>query len=305
MSFVMHKKYAYYINVCISGMWKALKGERGLEPQRKSFFSAEKVEAAVVFQSNKVVGGRIFTDKFLKVILYCIIIMVERIVLVDFAGTLIKAEVIEEANVFRANVLQKALPAKTEHADPEQFYKVNREFVEKLIGLKANVRIRYRENDLDFLELRGEDVQNQISTNLFQIGMYMVAKKYGKDIVPDGLIQQLQRIKDCGYKLAIVSGVRTDIISGMLQIAQVPVEFDYIYGQPPILGLENQEADIKELQSKGRIEYCLGDKLSDLERGKAKGTKTIFVKWGHPAGGEEDFADYVIDNPKKLENIIR
>lgn len=231
--------------------------------------------------------------------------MVERIVLVDFAGTLVKAEVIEEANIFRANVLQKALPARNEHADPEQFYKVNREFVEKLTSLKANARVRYRENDLDFLELTGENVQNQISTNLFQIGMYMVAKKYGRKIFPDGLIKQLWRIQDCGYKLAIVSGVRTDIISGMLQIANIPVEFDYIYGQPPILGLENQEADIGELQSKGRIEYCLGDKLSDLERGKAKGTKTIFVKWGHPAGGEEKFADYVINHPNELEDIIK
>ena len=110
--------------------------------------------------------------------------MTERIVLVDFAGTLVKAEMIEEANVFRANVLEKSLPTKEQHTEPESFYKVNREFIEKLIGLKSDARVKYRENDLDFMELSGEDVQNQISTNLFQIGMYMVAKKYGKDIVP-------------------------------------------------------------------------------------------------------------------------
>lgn len=229
----------------------------------------------------------------------------ERIVLVDFAGTLVKAEMIEEANVFRANVLQKSLPTKEQHADPESFYKVNREFVEKLIGLKSDAKVKYRENDLDFMELSGTDVQNQISTNLFQIGMYMVAKKYGKDIVPEGLIEQLQRVKDLGYKLAIVSGVRTDIISGMLQIAGIPFEFDYIYGQPPNLGVENQEADVEELKSKGTIEYSLGDKLSDLERGKIDGCKSIFVRWGHPSGGEEEFADYSINNPKELEDIIK
>ncbi|MEW5897526.1 MAG: HAD hydrolase-like protein [Nanoarchaeota archaeon] len=229
----------------------------------------------------------------------------ERIVLVDFAGTLVKAEMIEEANVFRANVLQKSLPTKEQHADPESFYKVNREFVEKLVGLKSDARVKYRENDLDFMELSGVDVQNQISTNLFQIGTYMVAKKYGKDIVPEGLIEQLQRVKDLGYKLAIVSGVRTDIISGMLQIAGIPFEFDYIYGQPPKLGVENQETDVEELKSKGKIEYSLGDKFSDLERGKIDGCKSIFVKWGHPSGGEEDFADYSINNPKELEDIIK
>ena len=231
--------------------------------------------------------------------------MKAKIVLVDFAGTLVKAEMIEEANVFRANVLQKSLPTKEQHADPESFYRVNRDFVEKLTGLKSNAKIKYRENDLDFMELSGEDVQNQISTNLFQLGMYMVAKKYGKDIFPDGLIKQLQRIKRLDYKLAIVSGVRTDIISGMLHIAGIPFEFDYIYGQPPKLGAENQDSDVKELQSRGRIEYCLGDKLSDLERGKISGCKSIFVKWGHPSGGEGEIADYIINHPKELEEIIK
>lgn len=230
--------------------------------------------------------------------------MKNRIVVIDFAGTLVKAEIIEEANIFRANVLQKALPTKKQHANPEEFYKINREFVEKLTGLKANTKIKYRENDLDFIELDGEQVQNQISSNLFQIGMYMVAKKYEKNIIPDGLIEQLQRIKNLGYKLAIISGVRTDIISGMLQIANIPVEFDYIYGQPPVLGIEDQGQDMKELQKYGQIVYLLGDKMSDLERG-TKGTKIIFVKWGHPSGGEEKFADFSIEKAKDLEEIIK
>src|SRR3989338_10052752 len=228
--------------------------------------------------------------------------MKERIILVDFAGTLIKAEILDEANEIRAKVLQKALPTKEQHANPEAFYKVNREFVEKLTGLKAKAKVRYRKNDLDFMELTGEQVQNQISTNLFQIGMYMVAKKHGQKIVPEGLIEQLQRIQKIGYKLAIVSGVRTDIISGMLQIAGFPLKFDYIYGQPPILGMENQEQDIKELQTKGTLEYVLGDKLSDLQRGAKK---SIFVTWGHHAGGEEKYADYTINKPEELEKIFK
>lgn len=230
--------------------------------------------------------------------------MKNKIILVDFAGTLVKAKIIEEANEFRSKVLQKALPTKDEHSNPEVFYKINRKFVEKLIGLKANIKISYRKNDLGFMELTGEQIQNQISTNLFQIGMYMVAKKYRKKIFPKGLIKELIRIKKLGYKLAIVSGVRTDIISGMLKIAGIRLEFDYIFGQPPILGIENQESDIKKLQNYGSIVYCLGDKMSDLERGKLKGTKTIFVKWGHPSGGEEGFADYSIKNPEDLKKII-
>jgi len=229
----------------------------------------------------------------------------EKIIIIDFAGTLVKAEVIEEANEFRSKVLQRSLPTKKEHSDPELVYKANREFVEKLTGITKDMKINYRENDLDFMELDGEQVQNQIATNLFQIGMYMAAKKYGKNIIPEGFIEQLQRIKSLNYKLAIVSGVRTDIISGMLQIAQIKIDFDYMYGQPPILGMENQEDAIKELQSKGNVEYNVGDKISDLERTKLTNAKTIFVKWGHPAGGEEEIADYIIKKPKELGGIIK
>ncbi|MBW2990393.1 hypothetical protein KY348_01670 [Candidatus Woesearchaeota archaeon] len=231
--------------------------------------------------------------------------MSEKIVMIDFAGTLIKAEIIEEANEFRAKVLQRALPTKKEHSDPEAFYKANREFVEKLTGLSKNTLVKYRKNDLEFMDLTGEDVQNQISTNLFQIGMFMAAKKHGKNIAPGGLIEQLQRIKKLGYKLAIISGVRTDIISGMLKIAKIPLEYDYIYGQPPKLGVENQEQDVKELQSLGEIAYSVGDKMSDLERGNLEKNKLIYATWGHPSGGEEGFAKYTIKEPKELEQIIK
>jgi phosphoglycolate phosphatase-like HAD superfamily hydrolase len=231
--------------------------------------------------------------------------MVERIVLVDFAGTLVKAEMIEKANEFRSHVLEKSIPTTEQHAHSESLYKVNREFVEKLTGLPSNCKVKYRENDLEFLDLSGADVQNQIATTLFQIGMYMVAKEHGKNIFPEGLLDQLARIQQAGYKLAIVSGVRTDIISGMLQIAGSMVTFDYIYGQPPKLGKKNQDADVKELKSKGSIVFSLGDKLSDLERGTHEGCKTIFVTWGHAMGGEKEIADYTINSPTELEDIIK
>ena len=230
--------------------------------------------------------------------------MADKIVIVDFAGTLIKAEIIEEANKFRAELLQRGLPPKDEHANPEELYKINREFIENLTGITKDMIIRYRKNDSEVMELGGKGCQNQISTNLFQIGMYMAAKKYGMNIIPKGLIEQLQRIRDAGYKLAIVSGVRTDIISGMLQIAGIPFEFDYTYGQPPILGAD-ELADIKELSLHGEIVYLLGDKISDLERVEGTGAKSIFVKWGHPAGREEEYADYSIEKPEELAEIIR
>lgn len=230
--------------------------------------------------------------------------MTDKIVVVDFAGTLVKAEIIEEANEFRAKVLQRSLPTKEEHAKPEELYKVNREFVEKLTGLKKDMKVFYRENNLEFMNIPAEQYQNQISTNLFQIGMYGVAKKYGLKIFPEGFIEQLRRLKELGYKLAIVSGVRTDIISGMLQISELDFEFDYIYAQPPILGVSNED-NLMELKKQGEISYFIGDKLSDLKPARKVGVKSIFAKWGHPTGGEEDFADYSIESPEELGKIIK
>ncbi len=228
--------------------------------------------------------------------------MTEKIVLVDFAGTLIKAEVIEEANILRSQILKRVLPSKQEHGHAETLYKANREFVESLTGLKKDMRIEYTENDLDRVEIEGEKYQNQIATNLFQLGMYMAAKKYTKKMIPEGFVEELQRIKQLGYKLAIASGVRTDIISGMLQIAQIDVPFDYIYGQPPILGVSNKE-NLKKVQAHGTVEYVIGDKMSDLE--VTKEAKTIFVTWGHATGGEQEFADHTINKPEELQKIIQ
>ncbi len=224
-----------------------------------------------------------------------------KIIVLDFAGTLIKTKIIEEANKFRVRILKRATPSKKEHANPKRLYKSNRGFVEKLTGLKKHAKIKYRENDLDIIDLNGREVQNQISTNLFQIGMYMAAKKYKKRTMEDGIEKQLKLMKKKGYKLAIVSGVRTDIISGMLAIAEINVEFDYIYGQPPILGV-NQKNALEELMKKGKIMYNIGDNIDDLKR--IPKAESIFVKWGHPTGKEESEADYIISKPKELEKVI-
>ncbi len=229
--------------------------------------------------------------------------MADKIVVVDFSGTLIKSEVIEEANEFRSKVLQRSLPTKEEHAKSDELYKVNREFVEKLTGLTKEKVIFYRENNLEFMRIPAEQYNNQISTNLFQIGMYGIAKKHGLKIFPEGLVEQLKRIRKIGYRLAIVSGVRTDIISGMLQISGLDFEFDHIYAQPPILGVSNEE-NIIALSKKGKITYILGDKMEDLKPAKSLKAKSIFVKWGHATGGEEEFADYSIENAEELEKII-
>lgn len=230
--------------------------------------------------------------------------MPKRIVAFDFAGTLIRAAIIEEANKFRAKILKRTLPKAVEHAHPETLYQTNRAFVELLTGITPSMRISYTTNTKEDIALSGTEIQNQIATTLFQLGMFMAAKKYRQEILPDGMLEQLQRMKALGYQLAIVSGVRTDIISGMLQIAELPFEFEYILGQPPILGVSTEEL-LRQLQAEhGRVHFFVGDKKSDLEAAKKIKAQAVFVTWGHASGGEEKVADYTIDEPKELEEVI-
>jgi len=128
----------------------------------------------------------------------------------------------------------------------------------------------------------------------------MVAKKHRMNIFPEGMPQTLLELKKRGYKIAIVSGVRTDIISAMLGISGL-TDIDYIYGQRPILDTDHAN-DIKELQEKGTIEFVIGNKLDDITMGP-KEAKKVFITWVHSKGGEEA-ADYTINKPEELLKLI-
>ena len=227
----------------------------------------------------------------------------KNIIAVDFAGTLVRKEIIDEANLFRAQVLQRGLPSAQEHARNRLLYQHNQELVERLTGVTKKHRILYRSNAGEEVVLKGEQAQNQIATNLFQIGMYMVAKKHGKNIFAPKLLDVLKKMKKKGYALAIVSGVRTDIISGMLEIVGVSSLFNYIKGQPPMLGIRNEEL-LKELSTKGRIIAVVGDKKDDILPAKKMGVKTVFVIWGTPQGGEEKVAKVVVREAKELLGVF-
>lgn len=223
-----------------------------------------------------------------------------KIILVDFAGTLIKHEVIQEANQLRANVIKRSLPTKEEHANEQTLYKNNQEAIQAITGLTKNITatsITYEDK-----EQSAQETHNQIATTLFQLGLYEQANKQQKNIYAPGILQALKQAKKKGYELAIASGVRTDIINGVLAITGEENLFDYVQGQPPQLGISN-ESHLRTLASKGRIFYVIGDKQSDLEPAKEYEATTIFVTWGTPTGNEK--ADYTIQEAKELQDIIK
>jgi len=226
----------------------------------------------------------------------------EKIIAIDFSGTLIRPEIAEKASKKRFQILQTEIPKNLKKmlAD-NKHYELNKEQISKLTNIKKDMKIKYNTNSKQQIELTGEQILTQIMTNLFQFAMYQVAKE--TDVFPKNLIKTLKKIKQKGYKLAIVSGIREDIISGMLNISNCNI-IDYIFGQNPILSYSNKEL-LNKLKEKGKIEFIIGDKLTDIEPAKELNTKSIFVKWGHPLGGEEKIADFTIEKPEELLEIIK
>lgn len=233
--------------------------------------------------------------------------MKNRIVVVDFSGTLIKPFVAEEANLKRYDLLGIEKPSDEEHKKmhgTKEHYDIIKQYIETEFGITNEMKIKFMQNYGKETELNGKDVKTMIMTDLFRNSMYLVAKENGLKIFADGFLDTLKEIQKRGYKLAIVSGIREDIITGMFEIVKCPVKFDYIYGQDPVLSRDSNELLDKKLSKEGEIKYIIGDKLSDLEPAKKLKAKSIFVKWGHKTGGEEDFADYSINKAEELLKII-
>ncbi len=231
-----------------------------------------------------------------------------KIVVVDFSGTLIKPFVGEHANLKRYEILGIPKPSEVKHKKmlgTKEHYDIIKEYIEKKYGISDNMKISFVQNYGKEIELSGKDVKTMIMTDLFRNGMYLVASKYGNGVYVDGILDSLRIIQQRDYKLAIVSGIRKDIITGMLTITKCPIKFDYIYGQDPVLSRDDNQQLNNELAKHGTLEYIIGDKLDDLKPAKKLKAKSIFVKWGHPTGREEEFADFSISSPKELEKIIK
>jgi phosphoglycolate phosphatase-like HAD superfamily hydrolase len=232
----------------------------------------------------------------------------EKIFAVDFGGTLIKPEVIERANIIRYKLLGIPLPTEEDHKKlhaTKGHYSIIKEHIGKMFGIDSHMKIAYVNNYGNQIELSGKSVKTMIMTDLFRNAMYFVANELKKDIFTEDMIDSLCYIKDLGYKLAVFSGIRTDIISGMLEISNQELKFDYILGQDPVLSRDNNLDQLRSLSQNSSIAYILGDKLTDLEPAKSLNAKSIFLRGGHSLGGEEVIANYVIDSPKELYKFIK
>ena len=211
----------------------------------------------------------------------------KRIIVFDFSGTMVHREIAEEAAKRRlkwlgkkvtTDYLRKALP-KNKH------YKLNKDLLSKYTGIKD------------------DKILTVLSTDLFKIHMFAVANEKKKKIFRSGILDALKKLKKDRYQIAVMSGVRSDIIYGMMKITKTDNLIDYICAQNPTLDYPNEKL-LECIKGVGKIEYVIGDKMSDIQAAKRVGAKAIFLKGGHRTGGEEKKADFVIDSTKHIIEVI-
>jgi len=233
--------------------------------------------------------------------------MIDRIVVVDFSATLTQPWLAEQANERRCKILGIETPDEEEHKKQhgtKSHYGILKGHIGKRYGLEDDMKVKYVQNYGNDIELSGKDMKTVIMTELFKFTNFEIAAEKGQAIFADGMFDVLKTIKERGFKLAIVSGTRTDIITGLLAITKCPIEFDYVYGQDPVLSRDDSKKLLEKVSELGKIEFIVGDKASDFEDADKYDAKSVFVTWGHPTGGEKESADYTIDKAEQLLEII-
>lgn len=152
----------------------------------------------------------------------------------------------------------------------------------------------------------------------------------------DGVIEAMQELKKMGYALVLVTN-QSGIARGMFSedqfmqltewmdwsLADREVDLDGIYYCPhhPEAAVESyrQQCDcrkpqpgmllsaMKELNIDMAASYMVGDKIEDVQAGKAAGVgTTVLVRSGKPVSAEgENVADWVIDSLAELPKRIK
>jgi len=210
------------------------------------------------------------------------------IIVFDFSGTILHKDVAKEASNRRFSWLGKEVNQEwlEKALATNEHYDINKELISKYTGIKDDKQLTTFMTD--FFKYHVLGVVNELKEKSFQ----------------PSIVELIKELKNRDYKIAVVSGIRNDIITGVMKITGNEDLIDFVFGQPPELGISNEQ-NLENCKKEGEIKFVLGDKASDLEVAKKFGAKVIFVKWGHASGNEEEIADYTISEPKELLEIIK
>jgi phosphoglycolate phosphatase-like HAD superfamily hydrolase len=116
------------------------------------------------------------------------------------------------------------------------------------------------------------------------------------------VIKQLHAKK---HRLVIASTIRSDIIKHALKTLALEEYFEKVYANTP--DLRYSKRDVVQMANKnlGKSDYMIGDKEEDILSGQAVKAKAIYVTWGATGTDFTGRADFTIEKPSEILNIIK
>ena len=125
----------------------------------------------------------------------------------------------------------------------------------------------------------------------------------------DGILEMLKKLKDDGYKLAVVSNkfnsaVKTLCKKYFSEFLEVAIGENSNVKRKP--APDTVFEAMKELDSKKKDCIYVGDSDVDVNTAHNAGIECIGVSWGFRGREvlDKEGADYIIDRPKEIYNII-
>ena len=139
--------------------------------------------------------------------------------------------------------------------------------------------------------------------------------EYNKDVsrgttIFEGLLESLDRLKQKGIKLAIVSNKPDFAAQTVVKALYGEGYFDYVTGQTPGGVLKPDPSVVLTVMERfGALpEDCLyfGDTSTDMQTGKNAGIFTVGVLWGFRGREEllENGADILLEHPRQIGDGI-
>jgi len=210
-------------------------------------------------------------------------------VLFDWDGTIAKPEVAGVAATRRLKTLGETIdPAWLKQAlKNNDHYKLNKQLISKYTGLTYDKELTI------------------IMTDIFKLHYLGVINEMKNKALYDGMLDVIKKLHDKGHKLAITSTIRSDILNRSLKVLNMDMYFEKVYGNTP--DLKYSKKDVVEMAKKNLdgADYMLGDKEEDILAGKSVKAKTIYVTWGVTNSDFKGKADFTVDKPEEILNIIK
>lgn len=145
---------------------------------------------------------------------------------------------------------------------------------------------------IPFLLLKGQDRMNK--------QMYSVPPCRG-------MLQALQKLKERGYVLAILSSNRRDSIQEFVLKHNLEPYFDFIHSELNIFGKDKALLSLlKQYKMPVQDSIYIGDEVRDIEACNAIKLDCISVTWG--LNSQDAFhkfeAKYIVDTPEQLVSLF-